>query len=177
MTTSTIRHIISVILWLAIFIIVLMVFFYLDGHRTSVYPEQRTANQYKDHEQQNTGYGRVVLHAMRSGHFDVKAYINDYSVNLLADTGATYVILTWEDADTLGLTYDLKFIAQVHTANGISTVAPVMLDSIEIGTIQVENVHACVAEEGKLKQSLLGMSFIGRLESFHMSGQELILVQ
>lgn len=131
----------------------------------------------KAHEQQNTGYGRVVLHAMRSGHLDVKAYINDYSVNLLADTSATYVVLTWEDADTLGLTNDLKFIAQIHTANGISTVAPVMLDSIEIGTIQVENVQACVAEEGKLKQSLLGMRFIGRLESFKMSGQELILVQ
>ena len=69
----------------------------------------------KAHEQQNTGYGRVVLHAMRSGHLDVKAYINDYSVNLLADTSATYVVLTWEDADTLGLTNDLKFIAQIHT--------------------------------------------------------------
>ena len=191
--TSATRHIISeAVLWLAIFIIALVAFFYLDD-RISAYLVEKPTNQPETHEQspdassspqkatgnqqENAGYGRVVLHAGRSGHFEVKAYINDNSINLLADTGATYVVLTYEDADTLGLANDLNYSASARTANGVSRVAPIMLDSVEVGDIQVDKVRAFVAEEGKLNRSLLGMSFIGRLESFQMSGSELILVQ
>lgn len=196
--TSATRHIISeAVLWLAIFVIALVAFFYLDD-RISAYLAEKPSNQSEASEQssgtaaenasnsqQNTtgnqqedaGYGRVVLHAGRSGHFEVKAYINNNSINLMADTGATYVVLTYEDADTLGLADNLNYSASARTANGVSKVAPIMLDSVEVGDIQVDKVRAFVAEEGKLNRSLLGMSFIGRLESFQMSGSELILVQ
>jgi aspartyl protease family protein len=194
--TSGTRHIINeAILWLSVFIIAFVAFFYLDD-RIGAFLEQRAENHNETanasektalaHEkarqadapkQEITGFGRVVLHAGRSGHFEVKAYINDNSINLLADTGATYVVLTYADAQTLGLTDDLEFSGRARTANGVSRVAPIMLDSIEVGDIQVNNVQAVVAEEGKMLNSLLGMSFIGRLESFQMSGRELTLVQ
>lgn len=190
--TSATRHIISeAVLWLAIFMIALVAFFYLDDH-ISAYLAEKPSNQSEAHQQssgsaetenvtgnqqEDAGYGRVVLHAGRSGHFEVKAYINDNSINLMADTGATYVVLTYEDADTLGLADNLNYSASARTANGVSKVAPIMLDSVEVGDIQVDKVRAFVAEEGKLNRSLLGMSFIGRLESFQMSGSELILVQ
>jgi aspartyl protease family protein len=41
----------------------------------------------------------------------------------------------------------------------------------------VRNVQAAVAEEGALDVNLLGMSFLGRLKSFNMRGNELILIQ
>ena len=186
--TSGMRNIIGdAVLWVSIFIIALAGFWFLDD-RIGIYLENRaqssgeiaeptTNNMQNTEKKDNNGYGRVVLHAGRSGHFEVTAYINDNSINLLADTGATLVVLTYEDAETLGITYDLEFTGRARTANGVSSVAPVMLDSIQVGDIQVDNVQAIVAREGKLKHSLLGMSFISRLESFQMSGRELVLVQ
>ena len=196
--TSGMRHILSeTVLWVSVFTISLAGFFYLDD-RIGAYLEQRAETAQKiaqqavvpeesDEEQsepaparirqENTTYGRVVLHAGQSGHFEVKAYINDRSVNLLADTGASLVVLTYEDAQTLGLTDNLQFSGRARTANGVSKVAPIMLESVEVGDIMVNNVQAIIAEEGRLHKSLLGMSFIGQLESFQMMGRELILVQ
>ena len=192
--TSGLRHIFSeAVLWLSVFIIALAAFFYLDN-RIGAYLEHRaeqqrlalenpvkTVNRDEQPEQfeqqEESGYGRVVLQAGRTGHFEVNAYINDSSIKLIADTGATYVALTYEDAESLGLTYNLKYTGRARTANGITKVAPVMLQSVDIGDIQVKNVKAFVHEEGALHISLLGMSFIGRLERFEMSGRQLVLVQ
>ncbi len=191
--TSAMRHIISeAVLWLAIFIIALAAFLFLDN-RLAAYLETNSdaSSQMQQDEpplpadqplspasvQESGGHGRVILQGDRSGHFNVNAYINDRSISLLADTGATYVVLTYEDAEALDLTHDLEFTGRASTANGISKVAPLLLDTVEVGDIRVDNVQAFVAEAGKLKHSLLGMSFIGRLESFQMSGRELILVQ
>lgn len=196
--TSGMRHIVSeAVLWLSIFVIALVAFFYLDD-RIGAFLEQSAANQQEQAEtttdvtqaeepesvseddtpsQENVGDGRVVLQAGRSGHFEVGAYINDSSINLLADTGATYVVLTYADATTLGITHDLNFSGRARTANGVSKVAPIMLESVEVGDIMVKNVQAVVAEEGKMRKSLLGMSFIGRLERFEMSGRQLVLIK
>jgi aspartyl protease family protein len=51
-----------------------------------------------------------------------------------------------------------------------------MLESVEVGDIKIHDVQAIVAERGALDTSLLGMSFIGRLQSFQMSGKRLVLV-
>ena len=189
--TSGMRHILSeAVLWLSVFIIALAAFFYLDD-RIGAYLEQMAEqpdqiqeasvepvqSEERFEQQQESGYGRVVLQAGRGGHFAVNAYINDSSVKLIADTGATYVALSYEDADSLGLTYNLKYTGRARTANGVTKVAPVILQSIQIGDIEVKNVKAFVHEEGALHISLLGMSFIGRLERFEMSGRQLVLIQ
>ncbi len=192
--TSGVRNLLSeAVLWLSVFIIALTAFLFLDDRIDSFLknrPQDSSIFPQKDHAQhsasdtgekyaqeEETTDGRVTLQAGRSGHFEVMAFINDNSVNLLADTGATYVVLTWEDAENLDLTDRLKFSAKARTANGVSRVAPITLESIEVGDITVKNVKAFVAQEGKLSSSLLGMSFIGRLSSFKMSGRELILEQ
>ncbi len=192
--TSGVRTLLSeAVLWLSVFVIALAAFLFLDD-RIGNFLENRPQNNsnvpqegFSQRSVSGTGEtpvqedeatdGRVTLYAGRSGHFEVKAFINDNSVNLLADTGATYVVLTFEDAEDLDLTEHLKFTAEARTANGISRVAPITLESIEVGDITVRNVKAFVAQEGKLSSSLLGMSFIGRLSSFKMSGRELILEQ
>ena len=126
-------------------------------------------------DEDESGYGRVVLHANRSGHFDVNAYINNRRVELMADTGATRVVLTYADARHLGVTGALRFTGRARTANGVSRVAPIMLDSVQVGDIKLYHVAAIVAERGVLSTSLLGMSFIGRLNRFEMSGRRLVL--
>ena len=128
---------------------------------------------------QATGFGgEVRLKSDPRGHFVFDASINGRNATLMADTGATIVVLTYEDARKVGLSPQrLDFSAQVKTANGIARVAPVMLDRVRVGDITVRNVQAAVAERGALHVNLLGMSFLGRLSRFEMSGGDLVLVR
>ena len=63
----------------------------------------------------------------------------------------------------------------VSTANGAAKVAPVTLDRVSIGDITVRNVPAAVSEPGKLGTSLLGMSFLGRLQQIDIRSGVLVL--
>lgn len=121
---------------------------------------------------------RVRLTANDYGHFVAQAEINGAKVELLTDTGATYVALNYETAKRIGLaTKDLQFTSQSSTANGIARVAPVSIDYLRIGSIVLHNVEAVVAEPGRMPQNLLGMSFIRRLAGFELSGNSLNIVQ
>lgn len=120
----------------------------------------------------------VTLQADRSGHFAVEARINGRRASLLADTGATLVMLTYEDARNAGFSdAELRYTARSRTANGVARVARVRLDRVEVGDIMVRDVEALVAEPGKLHINLLGMSFIGKLTRFELRGRELVLIQ
>ena len=100
-----------------------------------------------------------------------EAAINDRPATFMADTGATLVVLTYEDAARLGLSpHSLDFTRLAETANGTARVAPVTLDRIRVDDITVRDVPAMVAERGALGTNLLGMSFLGRLKSFQMHG-------
>jgi len=57
----------------------------------------------------------------------------------------------------------------------VARVAPVRLDSVRVGDITVHDVHAAVAEPGRLETSLLGMSFLNRLSRFDMRPGLLVL--
>lgn len=121
---------------------------------------------------------KVTLAANGYGHYIVQAEINRAKVDLLTDTGATYVALNYETAMQLGFTEStLRFTSRSSTANGIARVAPVNLDYIRIGGIVLHDVKAVVAEPGKMNQNLLGMSFINRLSGFELSGGRLNMVQ
>jgi len=122
--------------------------------------------------------GRVTLQANSLGHFSVTSHINGMPVEMMADTGATYVALTYKTALSLGIQpSELPFNKQTDTANGVTAVAPVVLDEMRIGDIVVRQVEAVVTAPGRLQQNLLGMSFINRLSRFEMSGRRLTLTQ
>ena len=127
----------------------------------------------------NSGFERVVrLKGDARGHFDVRAYINGRPMALMADTGATVVALTYEDARRAGFILgESDFTGRTRTANGIARVAPITIDRVRVGDILVRNVRGIVAEPGKLSVNLLGMSFIGRLSRFEMRGRELVLIE
>jgi aspartyl protease family protein len=106
----------------------------------------------------------VTLRASDSGHFETSAEINGRSVDVMVDTGATLVALTYEDAERAGIyPRQSEFTQSVSTANGITKVAPVDIASVSIGSITVHNVRGAVTERGKLQRTLLGMSFLGKL--------------
>ena len=122
------------------------------------------------------GGQEVILHKLSNGHFQAEVMINGQPIEMLIDTGASSIALSREDAERVGiipenLTYSMTMI----TANGRARAAPVELGSVAIGPIVRRDVEATVAEEGKLDQSLLGMSFLETLGSMQMQTDELRL--
>lgn len=118
----------------------------------------------------------VELRSDRLGHYQAEIEINGRRIDAMVDTGASLIALTYEDAQRIGLYLrDRDFIGRTQTANGIARMAPVMLDRVEIGGIRVQNVQASVAEPGRLKTNLLGMSFLGRLSKFESGAGRMVL--
>lgn len=107
------------------------------------------------------------LKANAGGHFVTKASINGNDITVLVDTGATAVALSYEDAQDVGLRPgNLDFNVPVATANGVAQAARVKIDRISVDDVEVDDVEGLVLPEGALRGTLLGMSFLGRLQSF-----------
>jgi aspartyl protease family protein len=107
------------------------------------------------------------LKAGPMGHYLVKATINHSDIDVMVDTGASFVALSYEDAQRAGLRPNtLDFNVPVSTANGVVKAARVKLDRVEIDTVRVEDVDAMVLPSGALNGTLLGMSFLSKLDSF-----------
>jgi aspartyl protease family protein len=120
----------------------------------------------------------VALHADQYGQYEANAVINGVSLPVVVDTGATTVALSSDTARRLGiLPPQSAFRVAVSTANGTLTAAPVMLNEIRVGGIAVQNVQAVVIPGGVLSVSLLGMTFLSRLQRFEISGGQLTLRQ
>ena len=77
------------------------------------------------------------------------------------------VVLTMKDAAAAGLGRgDLEFSMRTSTANGTARAAPVKLREVRLGQLSIDEVPAAVAEN--LGISLLGQSFLTRLDSYEM---------
>lgn len=125
--------------------------------------------------QASTPSRQVELRSQRNGHFMTDAEVNGRRIDVMVDTGASVIALTYEDAATIGLEPAPRdFTHQVSTANGVTRVAPVRLDRVMIGDILVRDVQAVVTERGKLHVTLLGNSFLSRV-SYRMANGRMIL--
>jgi len=120
--------------------------------------------------------GEVIVSRRLGGEFVLPVTIANARVAMLFDTGATTVVLRAEDAAKVGIdTRALKFDVDVVTANGSASAAEVALDRVAVGPIVARNVAALVARKGALGQSLLGMSFLERLQSYSVERGRLVL--
>jgi aspartyl protease family protein len=126
----------------------------------------------------NAPAGTLTLPAGQYGHFLAKADINGRDVDVMVDTGASLVALSYEDAQRAGIFVNPSdFTHAAQTANGITRVAPVTISEVQIGNISVRNVEAVVSQRGASQRTLLGMSFLGRLSRVEMRGTTLVLEQ
>jgi aspartyl protease family protein len=121
------------------------------------------------------GHGRnVEVVRGHGGDFAVAAHINGAKVPMVLDTGATSVVLTQDAAKAAGLPVEvLSYTVNVDTANGRTRAAPVTLDRLAVGGLTERAVPALVVQAGQLKNNLLGMSFLNRLDSWEVRGDTL----
>jgi aspartyl protease family protein len=112
----------------------------------------------------------------RGGDFQVAAQVNGTRVAMALDTGASTVVLTQDAAKAAGLPLELlSYDVQIDTANGRTRAAAVTLDRVTVGEIVERSVPALVAQPGLLRVSLLGMTFLNRLESWEVRGDKLVM--
>jgi aspartyl protease family protein len=116
----------------------------------------------------------LVYPANEQGHVIVEAVINGAPMRLLVDTGASLVSLTAADARAAGISRaELVFDHLVNTANGAVRVARVTLREVRIGQLSIDDVPAAVLDN--LNVSLLGMSFLSRVQSYEMRDGKLTI--
>ena len=121
------------------------------------------------------GGGAIRFPAAAGGHFIVEADVDGTPVRFLVDTGASDVVLTPADAARLGFDVDgLNYSRRYRTAAGVVFGAPVRLRRMSIGPVTLTDVRASV-NRAAMRHSLLGMSFLGRLAGYEVTGDTLIL--
>lgn len=119
----------------------------------------------------------AILRQKPDSHYWGLADVDGYPVNFMVDTGASVVVLTYEDAKRMRLKPDtLDYKWKISTAGGETKGASVLLESVRIGGVEVEDVEAMILREG-LEQNLLGMSFLKQLYSYEFRGTQLIIRQ
>lgn len=147
---------------------------YIDGPKAAGYTAP-SAKAAKPARPDNYG-GHVRIPADRAGHYVAEVQINGRHFGTMVDTGASLVILRYEDARTLGLVHGSdKFDIAVQTANGSAKAMRVKLYNVRLGSISLDDIEALVMEQGLLNTNLLGMSFLRRLSRYEVRGDTLVL--
>ncbi len=108
-------------------------------------------------------------------HFHLTLKVNGQNIRFVVDTGASDIVLTQDDAATVGIDVDdLAYLGRASTANGTVATASVVLDKIVLGDLEDRDVRASV-NGGEMFGSLLGMSYLNRFSEISIRGDRLIL--
>ena len=121
---------------------------------------------------------RETIEPDRGGQYEAEVEIDGRRLPVMIDTGATFLTLSYEDAERLGIRLmPSDYMYKASTANGVSMVGKVQLSRVTLGSITIRDVTALVCGRGQLVQSLLGMSFLSRLSSLSVDHGRLALAQ
>lgn len=124
--------------------------------------------------QQVTAANRIELPRAEDGHYYATLDINGTPVIFMADTGATNMVLSQDDARRIGIDPEtLMYLGQANTANGIVLTARVTLDKVEFGPFADIGFPASV-NDGEMEGSLLGMDYLGQFR-IEITGNRMIL--
>jgi aspartyl protease family protein len=124
---------------------------------------------------QGDGWNSITVASDDGGHFLVEATVNGVGVTFLVDSGASAVVLSPEDARRAGYrASQLRFTGTASTANGDVRLAPVSLRELRVGQLSLRGLPA-VVNGAPMPVSLLGMSFLNRLEAWDAKRDRLVL--
>ena len=104
---------------------------------------------------------QTVLRADARGSYSAPVTINGKTVRGIVDTGATLVAIGARTANELGIAYSTGRRLRVQTANGIVHAHAVVLDTVTVGNITLNEVEGAVSDADH--PLLIGMSFLKRV--------------
>ncbi len=124
--------------------------------------------------QEMTASGSLVIPQAADGHYYIRALIDGQEITFMADTGASGVTLTPQDARRLGIDPEgLAYVNQAMTANGVVATATVVLRDVTVGPYHDDRIPAQV-NRGEMDVSLLGMDYLGRFQ-VQLGGGKMVL--
>jgi aspartyl protease family protein len=122
-----------------------------------------------------TAEHQVIVPQDETGAFILNAKVNGRPVRFIVDTGATDTVLSPAAAQRLGVDLDkVDFKESAETANGMGYGAPFSAQRLDVGPIAFAN-FPMVINQAPMTSSLLGLTFLNRLESFEIRDRKLIL--
>lgn len=135
---------------------------------------QRMRGELVPSSAQSIGARELVVTGGEGG-FVVMGDVNGQPVRFVVDTGASDTVLSPADAHRAGLDNpNLVFDHLAETANGTGRGARVTAASLSVGSIGFSDVPVLI-NQAPMSSSLLGMTFLRRLESFEVRDGRLYL--
>lgn len=156
-------------IWVFIFVGTILVIGNWDRIEQAVLPTQTYV----------AGDGGTVIEIPRrfDGHYYMTLRVNGELVDFVVDTGASDIVLSADDARTVGLDLrNLAYMGRAQTANGIIRTAQVFLDEVKVGETIDTDVRAIVGD-GELGISLLGMSYLNGFGKIEIENDTLRLIR
>ena len=133
----------------------------IDGEQDTYTLGTHIGNSFKE----PTGGKKLILAPDSSGMYSISGTINGSGVDFVVDTGATLVSMNSNIAKRLGIDYKLEGKESVsYTASGKDKIYLVNLKKVRVGDIELQNVKGAVHEGNFPVITLLGMSFLGKLD-------------
>lgn len=130
----------------------------INGKRQRVGLSKQVGGQY-----QTARTKTVRLASGRGGHHWVRGQVNGRSIEFLVDTGASLIAMNISTARRLGIDYEKGAPSRIQTANGTVETRIVNLSKVTIGEITHYNISASVSLNNALTVTLLGNSFLSRV--------------
>jgi len=122
------------------------------------------------------GGNTAILYADMNGHFAADLQVRGIPIRALVDTGATLVSFSAEDAAKFGLREEQgQRKARFNTANGMVMASLVKIPEMRLQGITVYDVEAAIMPRGALQGTLLGMSFMKKLQGYESRGTSMVL--
>ena len=112
-----------------------------------------------------TGIKTVTLTPDEQGMYWTTGTINDVEMRFVVDTGATLISMNRHEAEKAGIDYKSEGIKTFsNTAGGRDPVYVVRLHKVKIGDILLRDIYAAVHESDYPEVTLLGNSFLNRVD-------------
>jgi aspartyl protease family protein len=137
----------------------------INGRRHNLGMSRRVSSKF-----QQPASREVRIQRNQALQYVTNATINGRGVQVMVDTGANIVALNTAQASALGIDWEAGQLARATTAGGVVTAWGVVLNSVDVGGIRVDNVQASVLEGVHPKTILLGMTYLRHVDLEESAG-------
>lgn len=111
-----------------------------------------------------TGHKTVTIAPDSTGMYVVNGSINDFQVEFIIDTGASFISMNKHQARRIGIDYKMDGKKQLSsTASGLDKIYVVKLGKVTVGDIVLKDVQGAVHDSDFPQQILLGSTFLSRV--------------